>query len=209
MIICNTSKAYKGLNKLSLMVEFKYLTWDNVMDLTIKVSELIVNDGYKPDIVIGIARGGVIIAKIIEDLLGVGNMSSIEIKLYKGIDKRGEEAVITQPLPTNIKGLRVLLIDDISDTGATLLTAYNYLRNQGALSIKTATLIVKPWTKFKPNYYADETTAWVIFPWELGETIRELGDGAEIALRDVKDRSMVARIRNLILKAPVKQNTSP
>jgi hypothetical protein len=190
------------------MVEFKYLTWDDIMDLTIKVSESIIKDSYRPDVVVGIARGGVVIAKIIEDILGIGNMSSVEVKLYKGIGKRGEEATIAQPIPISVRGLRVLLVDDISDTGATLSAAYDYLKEQGALDIRTATLMIKPWTRFKPNYYAGETTAWVIFPWELGETIRELGDGAEVALSGVRDKGIVARIRRLVLDTAVRQ-TSP
>jgi hypothetical protein len=68
--------------------------------------------------------------------------------------------------------------------------------------------MIKPWTRFKPNYYADETTAWVIFPWELGETIRELGDGAEAALSGIRDKGIVARIRRLVLDMAVRQ-TSP
>ena len=112
---------------MNLMVEFKYLSWDDVMDLTIKVSESIVKDNYRPNIVVGIARGGVVIAKIIEDILGIGNMTSIEVKLYKGINNRGEEAKIAQPLPVSVRGLSVLLVDDVSDTGTTLSAAYNYL----------------------------------------------------------------------------------
>lgn len=183
---------------MNLMVEFKYLSWDDVMDLTIKVSESIVKDNYRPNIVVGIARGGVVIAKIIEDILGIGNMTSIEVKLYKGINNRGEEAKIAQPLPVSVRGLSVLLVDDVSDTGTTLSAAYNYLKEQGAVEVKTVTLMIKPWTKFKPDYYAGETTAWIIFPWELGETIRELGSKFDTALGDVGNNSIVARIRNLI-----------
>ncbi|WP_291767517.1 phosphoribosyltransferase [Caldivirga sp. UBA161] len=184
------------------MVEFKYLSWDDIMDLTIKVSESIVRDNYRPNIVVGVARGGVVIAKIIEDILGIGNMTSIEVKLYKGINNRGEEAKIAQPLPVSVKGLRVLLVDDVSDTGTTLLTAYNYLKEQGAMEIKTVTLMIKPWTRFKPDYYAEEATAWIIFPWELGETIRELGNRFDAALGEAKNNSIVAKIRNLIHNIP-------
>ena len=187
---------------MNLMVEFKYLSWDDVMDLTIKVSESIVKDNYRPNIVVGVARGGVVIAKIIEDILGIGNMTSIEVKLYKGINNRGEEAKIAQPLPVSVKGLRALLVDDVSDTGTTLLTAYNYLKEQGAIEIKTATLMIKPWTRFKPDYYAEEATAWIIFPWELGETIRELGNRFDAALGEAKNNSIVTRIRNLVHNTP-------
>ncbi|ABW01580.1 phosphoribosyltransferase [Caldivirga maquilingensis IC-167] len=187
---------------MNLMVEFKYLSWDDVMDLTIKVSESIVRDNYRPNIVVGVARGGVVIAKIIEDILGIGNMTSIEVKLYKGINNRGEEAKIAQPLPVSVKGLRVLLVDDVSDTGTTLSTAYNYLKEQGAAEIKTATLMIKPWTRFKPDYYADEATAWIIFPWELGETIRELGNRFDAALGEARNNSIVSRIRNLVHNTP-------
>ncbi len=187
---------------MNLMVEFKYLSWDDVMDLTIKVSESIVKDNYKPNIVVGVARGGVVIAKIIEDILGIGNMTSIEVKLYRGINDRGEEARIAQPLPVSVKGLRILLVDDVSDTGTTLSVAYNYLKEQGAIEIRTATLMIKPWTRFRPNYYAGEATAWIIFPWEIGETIRELGSRFDAALGEARNNSIVTRIRNLVHNTP-------
>lgn len=186
------------MGKTFLMVEFKYLTWDEVMDLSIRVAELVAKDGYRPDVVIGIARGGIVVAKIIEDILGVGNMSSIEIKLYEGIGRKGENARIVQPLTINIEGMRVLLVDDVSDTGTTLEIAYNYLRGFRPSEIRTATLMVKPWTRFKPNYYAGETSAWIIFPWEVGETIRELGNRAELAFKNAKNRDVVVKIRSIV-----------
>lgn len=160
------------------MVELKVVSWNDVMTHLLHIVESMGKDGFKPDVVVGIMRGGVIAARLIGDLLGVDSISLMEIKFYKGIGEQRERPEVTQPLTINVEGKRVLVIDDIADSGNTMKTAIDYIREMKPLQVKTATLLLKPWTSFRPDYYGGETTMWIVFPWELGETIRELGNNS-------------------------------
>lgn len=73
-----------------------------------------------------------------------------------------------------MQGLRVLLVDDVADTGKTLAAATSYISMHGPEEVKTATLYLKPWSMLQPDYYGEVTDAWIIFPWERMEAVREL-----------------------------------
>ncbi|GGP19358.1 phosphoribosyltransferase [Thermocladium modestius] len=180
-----------------IMVELKVVSWSDVMTYLLRIVEGMGSDGFRPDVVVGIMRGGVIAARLIGDLLGVDSISLMEIKFYKGIGEQGDEPRITQPLTINVKGKRVLVIDDIADSGNTMRTAIDYIKGMNPLQVKTATLLLKPWTKFKPDYYGGETTMWIVFPWELGETIRELGSNS-MQLVSKMDSELAGKIMTIM-----------
>jgi hypothetical protein len=102
------------------------------------------------------------------------------VKFYEGVDKRREKPLILHPTQFTIRGKKVLLVDDIADTGESLLTAMEHLKERGAKSIFVVTLVKKPHSKVVPDLYVKETSAWVVFPWEVRETIKSLKDKKEI-----------------------------
>ncbi|MEB2836585.1 MAG: phosphoribosyltransferase family protein [Desulfurococcales archaeon] len=151
------------------------LSWSDVEELSYRVAEKIVRDGREVDVIVGVLRGGVIPARIIADVLGVPDLETVEVKLYERAGVRGKRPYIRRPLIGNINDKKVLVVDDISDSGLTLETVVNFLSLYGPRSLVTATLYIKPWTKFVPDYYAASTDKWVVFPWEKKEVERELG----------------------------------
>ncbi len=155
-----------------------YVSWEDVERASDVIAGMINSDGWVPDVVVGVLRGGVVPARLIADRLGVEDLAVVEVKLYKGVGVRREKPYIRQPLVVNVLDKRVLIVDDVSDTGLTLQVAVNAISMHGPASIRTATLYVKPWTKFVPDYYAVQTDKWVVFPWEREETRRELGGRA-------------------------------
>jgi len=157
-------------------VETLYLTWEDVERLSYQIAYEIMKDSREVDVIVGIMRGGVIPARIIADVLGVDDLETMEIKFYKGVGVRGRRPYVRRPPPGELHDKRVLIVDDISDTGLTLETALNMVSLYGPRDLATATLYVKPWTKFVPNYYAGRTDKWVVFPWEKKEVLRELGE---------------------------------
>ena len=95
---------------------------------------------------------------------------SITIQSYTDIQKQGE-VVITEGLSSQIENKRVLLVDDIADTGTTMKRAVSYLRDFHPKSITTATLFFKPKSSFRPDYFAKRTTRWILQPFEVTEWV--------------------------------------
>ncbi len=154
----------------------KFITpsWSEIEELSLALAEEVSASGYKPDVIIGVLRGGVIPAKLVADYLGVRRLATLEVKLYQGIGEPGATPVVTQSLVADVRGLRVLIVDDVADTGKTLSHVMSYVSHYGPVEARSATLYLKPWSIYKPDYYAEETDAWIIFPWDKVETLREL-----------------------------------
>jgi hypoxanthine phosphoribosyltransferase len=97
------------------------------------------------------------------------------VKLYKGINQKEDKPEITQPLQTDVRGRRVLLFDDVVDSGETYAFAQKHiLEDHGAASVDTAALFWKPKTAIlTPTFSPVETEAWIAFPHEVNEFVRE------------------------------------
>ena len=69
---------------------------------------------------------------------------------------------------------KVLIVDDVADTGKSLKLVKEHVMQQGAKEARTATMYYKPWSLVNPDYYEKETRLWIVFPWEMRETIRKI-----------------------------------
>lgn len=146
---------------------------DEINTHLLALAKKIHQSGVTYDRVVALARGGVSIAQSLSDLIAVKRISIIQSEMYTGIYE-AKQPIIVQPLAANIKGERILLIDDLADSGETLLFAKEYLAAHGPALVQTATLLAKPWTKVLPDFWELRSEAWVIFPWEVRETIETL-----------------------------------
>ncbi len=153
-------------------MKFLKPTWTEISEmcetLASKVKE------YKPDILVGISRGGLVPVRLLSDILDNRNVAIMKIEFYTGIGERAKEPKVTQPLTIDITGKRVLIVDDVADTGHSLMVASEYVKSKGASECRIATLHFKPTSAFKPDYYLASTDAWIIYPWEIHEMEREL-----------------------------------
>ncbi len=152
---------------------YEVFSWEEIGHHTFTLGKKILSSGQKFDRVVALARGGVSIAQSLSDLVGVRKISAIQSEMYSGVYE-AKTPIIVQPLAANIKGERILLIDDLADSGETLLFAKEYLSMHGPLDVVTATLAAKPWTKITPDFYELASEAWMVFPWEMRETILTL-----------------------------------
>ncbi len=152
-------------------IDYELVSWDKLYRMCIKLADQIKQSDFKPTILVGIARGGWIIARILSDLLNNPNVASILVKFYKDIYKTEEKPRIAQPVSTSVKGENVLLIDDVSDSGKSLRVAIQHILTKDCASCKTATIHFKTWSVTKPNFFVEETEAWIIYPHELYETL--------------------------------------
>lgn len=128
---------------------------------------------FRPDWIIGISRGGLIPARLLSDHLNIHNISVIRIEFYKSIKQTKDFPTISQPLQVNVKGKKVLIVDDIADTGRSLAVAKDHVKRAGAYEVKIAVLHSKPKSMIKPDFYIENANAWIIYPWEKEETERE------------------------------------
>ncbi|MFA5869334.1 MAG: phosphoribosyltransferase family protein, partial [Candidatus Bathyarchaeia archaeon] len=101
-------------------LHFLHLSWDDVQRLTETVAGKITASGYKPDIVVAVSRGGFDPARILCDQLAIRRLASVQVEAYDGMVKRPEPVVIL-PVNADLGGKRVLMADDVSDSGASLL----------------------------------------------------------------------------------------
>lgn len=152
------------------------LSWDELLRDAALLVRKIKGAGYRPDLLVAVARGGWVIGRILSDCLGVDLAFSLTIKSYKGLAKREGEAVLqTLPNSRTLEGKTALVVDDVSDSGSTLKTAVKLVQGAGIAEVRTATLYVKPRTCYIPDFYVRSVDGWVVFPYEYCETLRELG----------------------------------
>jgi hypoxanthine phosphoribosyltransferase len=155
-------------------IEYEVPTWSQIYEMLLCQAQKIEAQNYKPNIIVAVARGGIIPGRIMSDLLENPNLSFIQIEFYTNINQTLQEPNLKQTLNTNVAGKKILLIDDISDTGKSLKLAKTHLQNQGAIEIKTATLYKKPQSLTTPDFYEKQTTDWVVFPWDINETLQKI-----------------------------------
>jgi hypoxanthine phosphoribosyltransferase len=142
--------------------------------MLLMLAEKITRDCFSPDIILAVSRGGYAPARVISDILGKAEMASVRVQFYSNIAKTNKKPVITQPISTPVHGKKVLVVDDVADTGKSLSLVKQQLEKGGASSIKIATLYKKPWSMIVPDYYVKETDAWIAYPWEWFEFSRSM-----------------------------------
>jgi hypoxanthine phosphoribosyltransferase len=152
------------------MTGFRYIGWAEYGNLTQALAEKVRSSGKTFDLVIGIARGGIPVAMVVSDYLGI-EIDTITVKSYSGIGERGSIRILST-LIEDIKGKRVLLVDDLVDQGDTMIRLKGFLSEKGAKDVETAVLFKKPWSKIHPDYFLETAEEWVVFPFELSEVNR-------------------------------------
>ncbi len=159
------------MKALASNIDYDVPTWNQIYEMLFCQAQKIKTQNFKQDLIVAIARGGLVPARILSDLLETQSLSFIQIEFYTNINQTLQEPILIQNLTTNVTGKKILLIDDISDTGKSLKLAKTHLQLQGAIEIKTATLYEKPHSITTPDFYEKQTTDWVVFPWDIKETL--------------------------------------
>lgn len=156
------------------LVEFVTPSWDEIYDITIELYDKLLQDEFFPDIIVGVARGGWVLARLLSDFSENNLTANMKIEFYADINQTKEKPRIVQPISVSVENKKVLLCDDVADTGESLLVAIDHIKESGASDVRVASLYRKPWSKCNPDYWILETDKWIIFPWERRETITKL-----------------------------------
>jgi hypothetical protein len=154
------------------MTEREIMTWDELGAGSRELAEAVVADGYKPDIVLGIARGGLLVAGAIGYALGVKNTFTMNVEFYTGVDERLEMPMILPPVPdlVDFAETKVLIADDVADTGATLELVKEFCEHKVA-EVRCAVLYEKPRSTVRCEYVWRRTDRWIDFPWSARDPV--------------------------------------
>ena len=155
--------------------ECEVMDWNLFYVLSKHVAKKINRSGYKPDLIIGLARGGWILARVLCDLVNVKDLVSLKVEHWGVTATPDGKAKLKYPFNIDLTGKRVLVVDDITDTGESMQIAVDYIQSLNPYELKTATLIYIESSKFIPDYFAEEITwRWVIFPWNFIEDMSNI-----------------------------------
>jgi hypoxanthine phosphoribosyltransferase len=152
------------------LTELRYISWPEYGNLAEALAEKVRANGKGFDLVIGIARGGIPVAMVVSDRLGV-KIDFINVKSYNGIAQKGPPKIVST-LTEDIKGKKVLIVDDLIDQGDTMELVKRYLSGQSPLLLEAAVLFEKPWSRVNAEYCLEVVDKWVVFPYELNEVNR-------------------------------------
>ena len=174
-------------------MDYLILSWRDVYNHCLQLSERIVNSGFIPDVIVGIARGGWIPARVLSDVLYANTLQNIRIEYYTDVSEKGKEPKITQPLTGSMKDKNILLVDEVADTGDTLQHAIDHVKALGAKGVRSAVLHYKPTSIVKPDFYMVETTSWTVYPWENRESIIALvkifkSEDDSLTMKEIRDK---------------------
>jgi uncharacterized protein len=158
--------------------ERELMTWQDLGGGTRELAEAVHRDGYRPDIVLAIARGGLPVAGALAYALGVKNTFTMNVEFYTGVDERLDLPMLLPPVPdlVDFAETNVLIADDVADTGATLALVKDFCEGKVA-EVRCAVLYEKSRSSVQCEYVWRRTDSWIVFPWSaqapVGEQLAE------------------------------------
>lgn len=161
-----------GYNNLMTDIKFHKLSWMDYYRDSVDLYKKKVRPTLKKnkiDYVVSITRGGGVIARIYSDLLGIIPISHITLTSYKDM-KKLRKPIITEEPARDFKGKSIIIVDEVSDSGATFEIVVPYFKKKGAKKIYTLSPYIKPHTTFIPDFWYKSINAWIVFPHDVRET---------------------------------------
>ncbi len=151
---------------MSVATERERMTWADLGTGARELAAQIAADGYAPDIVLGIARGGLLVGGALSYTLDVKNTFTMNVEFYTGVDERLPVPMLLPPVPSlvDLHTERVLIADDVADTGQTLLLVKDFLAGKVG-DVRVAVLYEKPRSVVHCEYVWRRTDRWIDFPW--------------------------------------------
>jgi hypoxanthine phosphoribosyltransferase len=156
------------------------MTWDHLGEASRHLAQVVVDSGYVPDIVLAIARGGLLPGGAVAYALGVKNSCAMNVEFYTDVDQRLEVPLILPPAPEliDLGDSKMLIVDDVADTGRTLEVVEQFCEGKVA-EVRTAVLYEKSQSVVKCDYVWRRTDRWIDFPWSSTPPVE--GGGSAVA----------------------------
>lgn len=146
--------------------EREVLGWLEFGEAARHLASEVVESDFEPDLVVAIARGGLLLAGAMSYALGIKSCGALNVEFYTGVDERLPEPIVLPPMldESALDQKRVLLVDDVSDSGRTLAMVVDLIAASGA-DVRTVCLYSKPRTVLEPDFVWRRTDRWITFPW--------------------------------------------
>lgn len=148
------------------MSEREELGWAEFGEAARQLARQVFDSGFRPDVLLGIARGGLLPAGAMAYAMECKNLFTINVEFYTGVDSRLDVPVMLPPVldAADLDDLQVLIVDDVADTGKTLELVQEFCADHVA-EARTAVLYHKPRSIIRPDYAWKQTDRWINFPW--------------------------------------------
>lgn len=146
--------------------EREVLTWELFGTASRELAQTVADSGFRPDLILSIARGGLFVAGALGYALDVKNLHVMNVEFYTGVDERLDLPVMLPPVPkaVDLAGAKVLVADDVADTGATLKLVRDFCADEVA-EVRCAVVYEKPTSTVACDYVWRRTDQWINFPW--------------------------------------------
>lgn len=146
--------------------EREVLTWTTFPVAIRELAERVVASGFVPDVVVAVARGGLVPGGAMAYALGTKGVGTLNVEFYTDIGQTLDDPRVLPPLmdTSDLPGAKVLVVDDVADSGRTLDLVMTMLAEHGA-DARSVVLYTKPRTIIRPDYSWRDTDLWITFPW--------------------------------------------
>jgi uncharacterized protein len=146
--------------------ERESLTWQGFGVASRELARAIAADRFEPDLILSIARGGLFVAGALGYALSVKNLHVMNVEFYDGIGTTLDMPVMLPPVPqaVDFSAKKVLIADDVADSGKTIALVYEFIRDQ-VDAVRSAVIYEKPRSVIKCDYVWRRTDLWINFPW--------------------------------------------
>src|ERR1700730_3167024 len=146
--------------------ERETLTWETFGDAAEELARAIADDGVRLDVILGLARGGLFVAGALGYALSVKTLHVMNVEFYNGVGSTLDMPVMLPPVPSAVdfSEKKVLIADDVADTGKTLELVRGFVAGHVA-EVRSAVVYEKPTSLVKCDYVWKRTDRWINFPW--------------------------------------------
>ncbi len=189
LLLLRQGGATKKMEKIKCVL----LSWEDIKKEAKAASEKIKKTGFHPDIVIGLSRGGLVPARLFCDFLTVKNCYTIKVDHWGITAAKDGKARLSQGLCNDLVNKKVLVVDDITDTGQSMELAKKHVLSKKPIELKSATLIHLSNSSYRPDFYGIEKEwAWFIFPWnyleDLVNLIKKIDNYNKLDYSEIKEK---------------------
>lgn len=161
----------------SALTDKEVLTWDRFGRAARDLAQAVADSDFDPEIIIAVARGGLLPGGALAYALGIKLSDAINVEFYTDVHQTLPDPVLLAPLldTESIAGRRLLVVDDVADSGRTLALVLDLLRSHGA-DTRSAVLYAKSATIVEPDFVWKHTDQWIVFPWSAEPPVTTSSD---------------------------------